>query len=98
MEPALLAARAATVPAGTTDGGTRTVAAAVVSRDGAVVGISDLFAVDDDLDAARAGCLAAVACFWPGVRSADTGTAALSPRGPGRAVWAEGLTTAHARS
>lgn len=67
FRPELLAARAATVLAGTTDGGTRTVAGAVVSRGGGAVGISNLFAVDDDLDAAWAGCLAAVARFWPGI-------------------------------
>jgi hypothetical protein len=45
----------------------RLTAGAVVSGGGEAAGVSNLFAVDDDLDAAWAGCLSAVADAWPGV-------------------------------
>ncbi|MFE3655791.1 hypothetical protein [Streptomyces sp. NPDC059165] len=67
FRPELLADRTTTLLAGTTDGGTRTVAGAVVSRSSAVVGVSHVFGSDGDLERAWAGCLAAVAHFWPGV-------------------------------
>ncbi|WP_338676550.1 hypothetical protein V1460_28960 [Streptomyces sp. SCSIO 30461] len=63
----LLADRATTVLAGTTDGGRRTVAGAVVSRSTSVIGVSNLFCSDDDPERAWAGCLAAVARLWPGM-------------------------------
>ncbi|MGW7364111.1 hypothetical protein ACWGI8_11935 [Streptomyces sp. NPDC054841] len=63
----LLADRSTTLLAGTTDRGTRTVAGAVVSRSESVVGVSNLFGTDGDLDRAWAGCLAAVARLWPGM-------------------------------
>ncbi|MFE7772724.1 hypothetical protein ACFU5O_02255 [Streptomyces sp. NPDC057445] len=66
FRPELLEDRATTVLAGTTDGGTRTVAGAVVSRSSSVVGISNLFGTDADLERAWAGCLATVTRFWPG--------------------------------
>lgn len=44
----------------------RVVAGAVVTWGGGAVGISNLFAADDDLDAAWAGCLAAVGERWHG--------------------------------
>ena len=34
---------------------------------GPVVGVSNLFSVDDDLDRAWSGCLAAVGRLWPGL-------------------------------
>ncbi|MFE9122979.1 hypothetical protein [Streptomyces sp. NPDC007172] len=70
-------------------------AGAVASRSGDVVGISNLYAVDGDQDAAWAGCLATVARLWPGrevvgYESGDDLTAALragfTPAGPLR-VW-----------
>ncbi|AVZ72896.1 hypothetical protein SLUN_12565 [Streptomyces lunaelactis] len=63
----LLALNTTSVLAGYDTGG-RVVAGAVASRSrsGAAVGISNLFASDDDLDGAWAGCLAAVAHWWPG--------------------------------
>lgn len=67
FRPELLADRATTFLAGTTDGGARTVAGAVVSRSDCVVGVSNVFGTDGDLDRAWAGCLAAVAHFWPGL-------------------------------
>ncbi|MFD7614349.1 hypothetical protein [Streptomyces sp. NPDC059828] len=70
FRPELLTDRATTVLAGTTEaaeGGRRTVAGAVVSRSASVLGVSNLFAVDGDLDRAWAGCLAAVARLWPGM-------------------------------
>ncbi|MFD7441898.1 hypothetical protein [Streptomyces sp. NPDC059909] len=67
FRPELLADRATTVLAGTTDDGARTVAGAVVSRSDSVIGVSNVFAADDDLDRAWSGCLATVARLWPGL-------------------------------
>ncbi|MFF3326749.1 hypothetical protein [Streptomyces sp. NPDC002889] len=73
----------------------RIVAGAVVSLGAGAAGISNLFAVDDDLDAAWAGALAAVARRWPGTpvvgyEQGDDLTAAVgqgcAPVGPLR-VW-----------
>lgn len=70
-------------------------AGAVAGRSGDVVGISNLYAVDGDQDAAWAGCLATVARLWPGrevvgYESGDDLAAALragfAPAGPLR-VW-----------
>ncbi|WP_223279342.1 hypothetical protein [Streptomyces sp. SDr-06] len=71
------------------------VAGAVASRSGDVVGISNLYAVDGDQDAAWAGCLATAAHLWPGLpvvgyESGEDLDAALragfTPAGPLR-VW-----------
>ncbi|MGW2559894.1 hypothetical protein ACWCXB_11735 [Streptomyces sp. NPDC001514] len=68
FRPELLADRATTVLAGTTDRGTRTVAGAVVSRSDSVIGVSNVFAAGDaDLDRAWSGCIATVARLWPGI-------------------------------
>ncbi|ATW48419.1 hypothetical protein [Streptomyces peucetius] len=45
----------------------RVVAGAVVSVGGGAAGVSNVFAVDGDLDGAWAGCLSAVARGWEGV-------------------------------
>ncbi|MER6995133.1 hypothetical protein [Streptomyces sp. NPDC000410] len=66
FRPELLADRATTVLAGTAKDG-RTVAGAVVTRSESVVGVSNLFGSDGDLDSAWAGCLATVAHLWPGM-------------------------------
>ncbi|MFJ6948211.1 hypothetical protein ACISU4_26815, partial [Streptomyces wuyuanensis] len=67
FRPGLLSDRAVTVLAGTADDGGRTVAGAVVSRSDSVVGLSNVFAADGDLDRAWSGCLATVARLWPGM-------------------------------
>jgi hypothetical protein len=74
FRPELLADGTTSVLAGY-DGGGRLVAGAVASRSAEVTGISNLFSVDGGpvdgpdrgLDRAWAGCLAAVARWWPGV-------------------------------
>ncbi|MCX5383183.1 hypothetical protein [Streptomyces sp. NBC_00083] len=70
-------------------------AGAVATRSGEVVGISNLYAVEKDPEAAWAGCLATVARLWPGrevvgYESGEDLAAALragfAPAGPLR-VW-----------
>lgn len=67
FRPRLLSDRSVTVLAGTADGGSRTVAGAVLIRSEYVVGLSNVFAADGDLDRAWSGCLATVARLWPGM-------------------------------
>lgn len=55
-------------PAGTDPTGTDPVTAGAIAYPGAsVIGISNLFAADDDLDSARRDCLRATHRLWPGV-------------------------------
>jgi len=72
------------------------VAGAVANRSESVVGISNVFAVGDDLDGAWAGCLAAIARLYPGVpvvgyeHGEDLQVAArqgFTPIGPLRVWW-----------
>lgn len=65
FRPALLTDDTAFFLAGYAGG--QVVAGAVASRTESVVGISNLFTSDDDLEGAWAGCLAAVVGMWPGV-------------------------------
>lgn len=108
FRPELLSDPAVTFLAAHSRSGTRQgriVAGAVVNLGAGAAGVSNLFAVDDDLDGAWAGCLGAVARRWPGTpvvgyEHGDDLDAAIrqgcAPAGPLRVWLASGPAADHA--